>query len=150
MPAYKHILVAVDLSEMSYQILQQAKEIAQLTHADLSIIHVMEHSPLAYGGEFSIPIDANIEQMFEATARNALEKLASKFDIDSKHTHFEMGSVRVEVIKLAKEIKADLIVVATHGHHGIDVILGSRANAILHHAKCDVLAVRVSSPKITN
>jgi universal stress protein A len=72
-----------------------------------------------------------------------LIKLANKFAIDDKHTYFEIGTVRHEVVKLAEKLKADLIVVGTHSHHGIDALLGSRANAILHNAKCDVLAVRV-------
>jgi universal stress protein A len=37
----------------------------------------------------------------------------------------------------------DLIIIGSHGRHGIRILLGSTANAILHSAKCDVLAVRV-------
>ena len=47
------------------------------------------------------------------------------------------------VASLAEELKADLIVVGSHGRHGLALIMGSTANGVLHGAKRDVLAVRV-------
>jgi len=49
------------------------------------------------------------------------------------------------ILRFAREQDIDLIVVGSHGRHGIDVLLGSTANAVLHRAHCDVLAVRVDS-----
>jgi universal stress protein A len=46
-------------------------------------------------------------------------------------------------VRIADENQADLIVVGSHGRHGIKMLLGSTANAVLHHAHCDVLAVRL-------
>ncbi len=40
---------------------------------------------------------------------------------------------------------ADLIVLGTHGRHGLGLILGSTANGVLHGASCDVLAVRIDN-----
>ncbi|PHQ78472.1 MAG: hypothetical protein COB66_08830 [Coxiella sp. (in: Bacteria)] len=48
------------------------------------------------------------------------------------------GSVKIAVSEYAKKIKADLIVVGSHGHGTMDMLLGSRANAILHYAHCDI------------
>lgn len=140
---YKNILLATDLSEISHQITQRAKEIAQDNNAKLSIVHVMEHSPVAYGGEFSIPIDPNLEQSLEANAREALAIVGEEFNIAREDQYVTSGTVKSDVIDLAEKLNIDLIIVGSHGHHGIDVLLGSRANAILHSAKCDVLAVRV-------
>ena len=142
MSAYKHILLATDLSEHSGQIAKKALSIAQECNAQISIIHVIEHSPLAYGGEFSIPIDINLEQTIESNAKEMLNDFAQKYHIPEDHIHISMESVKLAVTSYAEKIHADLIVVGTHGHHGLDFLLGSRANAILHHAKCDVLAVR--------
>ncbi len=140
---YKNILLATDLSDQGSQVAKAAADMAKETHATLSMVHVMEHSPVAYGGEFSIPIDVNLEQTLEAKAREQLEKLGAKYGVAEKNQHLESGSVKLSVCDLAEKIKADLIIVGTHGHHGFDILLGSRANAILHHAKCDVLVVRV-------
>ncbi len=140
---YKHVLLATDLSTQSHLIAERAHDIAQNSNAKLSIIHVLEHSPVAYGGEFSIPIDLNLEQSLESHAREALNKLGSEFNVDGNNLHLESGSVQVAAVDLAEETNVDLIVVGTHGHHGIDLLLGSRANAILHHAKCDVMVIRI-------
>lgn len=143
MAKYKQILLASDLSAQSEYIAERAEKMAKDSNAKLSVIYVMEHSPVAYGGEYSIPIDFNLEETLEKQARESLSKLGEKFNIKPKDRHLESGSIKLAVIDTATEINADLIVVGTHGHHGLDVLLGSRANAILHNAKCDVLVVRV-------
>ena|SRR3990167_5201244 len=139
---YKHILAAVDLSSQSMQVVRNAQSIAAQSNASFDIVHVIEHSPIAYGGEFSIPINMNLEQTIEVQARQSLAALCDKLNISKEHQHVLSGSVKNAVVKLGDELKIDLIVVGTHGHHGIDKLLGSRANAILHAAKCDVLAIR--------
>ena len=143
MTDYNHILLATDLSEKSDYVAEHAKKMAKESGAKLSIVYVMDHSPVAYGGEFSIPIDASLEEILEKQARDTLAKLSSKYEIDNAQQHLANGSVKMAVTETAEEIKADLIIVGTHSHHGLDVLLGSRANAILHRAKCDVLVVRI-------
>jgi len=139
---YKHILFATDLSDNCSLAAKKVREIANRTQSSLDIIHVIENAPAAYGGEFSVPIDLNLEQAIETAAREKLSKQAQELDIPPQHQHIEMGSVKHCVLELAKKLNTDLIVVGTHGHHGLEALLGSRANAILHTAKCDVLAVR--------
>jgi universal stress protein A len=107
------------------------------------MVHVIEMSPVAYGGEFFIPVNINLEQELEAKTRKELAILGERYGIGLKDQYVEMGSVRVAVIELAEKLKTDLIVVGTHGHSGLGILLGSRANAILHYAKCDVLVVRI-------
>ena len=52
-------------------------------------------------------------------------------------------STKEGILGAAKEHGADLIVVGSHGRHGLALLLGSTANAVLHGAPCDVLAVRI-------
>lgn len=140
---YRHILVAVDLAPYSKQVLQQASQLAKTYQASLDVIHVIENAPLVYGGEFSIPLDVNLEQTLEKEARRILQTLCQPFSIAEKNQHVIPGVVKHTVMEFVKKLNIDLIMVGTHGHHGIDKLLGSRANAILHAATCDVLAVRV-------
>ena len=140
---YQHILVAVDLSPVTEQVLARAQEIAKDSKSLLSMVHVMEHSPVAYGGEFSIPVDMNLEQSLEQDVRKEMQKLGQKYGIAPEHQYLESGSVKLAVTDLAQTLHTDLIVTGTHGHHGFDVLLGSRANAILHRAQCDVLVIRI-------
>ncbi len=142
---YKHVLLATDLSANSNDVADSAKKMASGSHTKLSIVHVVEQSPIAYGGEFSVPVDANLEETIEHQAGEALSDLAKQLKVPQDRIHLKVGSVKNEVGKLADEIEADCIVVGTHGRHGIELLLGSNANAILHVAKCDVLAVRVQN-----
>lgn len=141
---YKHILLATDLSEHATEIAKRAHDIAKLMHATLSLGHVLAYTPIAYAGEFSIPLDAEFEIRLEKEAKSQLAKLGKKYDVEKEHQYLVKGSVKLAVTDLAESIKADLIVVGTHSHEGIDKLLGSQANAILHAAKCDVWVIRTN------
>lgn len=80
-------------------------------------------------------------------AEKELNELAEKLGVDEKHRFIEYGSTKNEILRVAKEHKIDLIVTGSHGKHGLSLLLGSTANAILHGAECDVLIVR---PKISH
>lgn len=140
---YKHILVATDLAENCSHLVARAASIAQLTKASISLAHVLPHALVPYAGEFSIPIDAELEATIKKQAKRQLASLGKKHHIDTENQYLLEGSVKVEITELAKKIHADLIVVGTHGHEGIEILLGSQANAILHAAKCDVWVIRI-------
>jgi universal stress protein A len=55
----------------------------------------------------------------------------------------EFGSVKNEVLRVAEEIGADLIVIGSHGRHGLSRLLGSSTSGIVQGAECDVLTIRV-------
>ena len=70
-------------------------------------------------------------------------EFATQLGISEENQHLTFGRPETEIDAIAAEIGADLIVVGSHGRHGIALILGSTANGVLHGAPCDVLAVRV-------
>lgn len=143
---YKHILLATDLSEESEKVATKASNLATRSNAKLSVVHVLEHTPVVFGGgEFSIPLDMSLEEQLTQNIQKALAMLSSRFHIHEENQYIAHGSVKKEIIELADKLKIDLIVVGSHGHSGIEVLLGSVANAILHTAKCDILAVRIKS-----
>jgi len=140
---YKHILLTTDLPADTDKIADHAKSIAEHGKAKLSIVHVVEHTPIVYGGgEFSVPLDINLEEALTEHARKALTKLGKRLGIPEQNQYVETGSIKLAVVKLAGKIGADLIVVGAHGRHGVERLLGATSNAILHAAKCDVLTVR--------
>jgi universal stress protein A len=143
---YKHILIATDLSDDFAIVADTALSMAKRSNSKLSMIHVIEHTPVVYGGgEFSIPLDMNLEEHLTQNVRKALEEVGSRYGINLDNQFVGHGSVKKEVLDLAKQLDVDLIVVGSHGHSGMEILLGSVANAILHSAKCDVLAVRIKS-----
>ena len=146
MSQYNKILVAVDLSEDSAQVAQRGHAIANNNGAELHLIHVIEPLSFAYGGD--IPMDfSGIQDEIHQQATQQLERFAESNGIDQQHQHIVLGRPEVEIHTTAKELGADLIVVGSHGRHGLALILGSTANGVLHGASCDVLAVRVGEDK---
>ena len=142
MALYQHLLVGLDLSDESGKIIQHAKALAKTFSAELSIANVIEPLALSYGGD--IPIELNETQtVIEQHAQKRLGELVSKHGLHDTQTYLPIGSPATELKELAKEIGADLIVVGTHGRHGLALLLGSTSNGVLHGTECDVLAVKV-------
>lgn len=142
MSDYKTILLAVDLSEEAKQVAERARSLAATSAASLHLVHVIEPISFAYGGD--IPMDfSGIQEEIQKQAETQLKAFAQDFEIEQGNQHLLIGRPENEIHSLAKKLAADLIVVGSHGRHGLALILGSTANGVLHGASCDVLAVRV-------
>ena len=144
MKNYEHILLAVDFFESYGAVTGRARDLALKYHAKLSIVHVVDNLPMVdagYGADIPFNMDLTTELMAEAKKR--LGKLAEQLAVAEDSLWLEMGSPKTEIIRVANENKVDLIVVGSHGRHGLGLLLGSTANGVLHHAGCDVLAVRL-------
>ena len=137
---YKHILLATDLHEDVDFILEKVRAIRGYTGAKLSVVHVMEPLP---GYSYAYLGIEDIEEQLVGEAREALAKLGEQLNIPAEYQWIEVGSAKSKILKVAEDIKADLIVCGSHGRHGLSLLLGSTANGILHGAKCDVLTVRL-------
>ncbi len=143
MKTYKHILLAVDLHPECDKItIDRVASLAEIYNAKVSVVHAIEHIH-AYGIAQAYPAVLNFEEQTQRVAREELAKLGIQLNVPTNHQFVEFGSPKAVILEKAAEVKADLIVVGSHGRHGISLLLGSTANAILHHAACDVLAVRV-------
>ncbi len=90
-----------------------------------------------------LPQELEIDQELMKRSKQRLEDLAEKLGIDKSECFVSQGSTRREILRLAKELNTNLIVIGSHGREGIQRLLGSTANAVLHGAPCDVLAVRI-------
>ena len=142
MAGFGHLLLAVDLTEESMPVAERARALADAFGARLSIIHVLEPLSLAYGGD--IPMDlSSVQDQIHDQARAQLAEFARNLSIDPDDQYLIFGRAESEIHRVARCKEADLIVVGSHGRHGIALLLGSTANAVLHGASCDVLAVRV-------
>ena len=142
MGEYKHILVGVDLTMESRVVSSKACALKDAFNCKLSCVHVIEPLSLAYGGD--IPMDlSTIQEQIQDTAKSHLTEFAETLNIEEENSHLIFGRPETEIHTLANEIGADLIVVGSHGRHGLALLLGSTANGVLHGAPCDVLAVRV-------
>jgi universal stress protein A len=144
MENYKHILLAVDFFDNDAVVSNRAQDLADRYQAKLSVIHVVDSMPIINSGYgLDLPFDLDLAAELMAAAKNKLAKLAEQLNISENRTWLEMGSPKQEIIRIANENQVDLIVIGSHGRHGLALLLGSTANAVLHHAQCDVLAVRL-------
>ncbi|MDI3324970.1 universal stress protein [Pontibacterium granulatum] len=146
MSLYGKILLALDLSAECDQLINKAREIASANSAELYLLHVIEPLSFAYGGD--VPMDlTTIQEQLDEHAHSRLNKYAEKIGYPVKEQMVITGHTETEIHRLAKEKAIDLIVVGSHGRHGLALLLGSTANSVLHGATCDVLAVRVHEEK---
>jgi universal stress protein A len=144
MAEYNHILLAVDFDQVE-PVADRAKMLADTYGAALSLVHVVDNMPIpdtGYGGlDPALDLDLTAEMI--AAAKKQLAGLAEKLGVEENRLYVELGSPKLEITRVAEENQADLIVVGSHGRHGLALLLGSTSNGVLHHAKCDVLAVRL-------
>lgn len=142
---YKKVLFATDFDEVGIHAAHKAKKIADENGAPLFLVHVVEPIPAyAYPGFAGF---AEVEVSIREQAEKELSALAKTLGVDAKHRFLEFGSTKNEVLRVAEEQKIDLIVTGSHGKHGLALLLGSTAQAILHGANCDMLIVRPPKEK---
>ncbi len=142
MPNYKRILVAVDLSDEATPVLERARGMAQQHNAELHLVHVVEPLSLAYGGD--IPMDfSGIQEQLQQQSEQSLAEHGERYGVPEANRHLLVGRPEGQIHELSEKLDVDLVIVGSHGRKGLALLLGSTANAVLHGAKCDVLAVRV-------
>jgi universal stress protein A len=144
MANYGKILLAVDFYELNSQMTLRALDVVDKFGSELSIIHVVEPASMSdpvYG--VVMPFDFDLTGQMVEAARVRLAKMAENLGVPRDRQWVEVGSPKAEIVRVAAEQSIDLIVIGTHGRHGIAVLLGSTASSVVHHAGCDVLTVRL-------
>jgi universal stress protein A len=140
-----HILVPIDFSNHSKNALKYAISFAQQFKASIDLIYVVE--PTVYPADFSFGQIGfpNVEEELKVHGNEELEHLIKK-EIGGKviaRKIVRMGKPFYEINQYAQERDIDLIIIATHGHSGMEQILfGSTAEKVVRKAPCPVLVVR--------
>jgi len=144
---YKNILCATDFSSNSQIAADRACELTKQYSAKLNLLHVIEYFPEDRSNVQIAPEDADPKTYRKDQAHTSLLELAANLDCKevSQEILFSTHSAKHEILRFAKERNVDLIVVASHGHHGITSLLGSTANKIVHGASCDVFVVHAQA-----
>jgi len=141
MSVYRHILVGLDLSEESKQVLDRVKTLSD-SDTQVTLLHVQEPLSFAYGGD--IPLDlSEVQSQIEAQAEKRIAEYAEILKGGNVKTRILLGQTTHEMHRYAEDNGVDLIVVGSHGRHGLALLAGSTANGVVHGAGCDVLAVRI-------
>lgn len=140
---YRRVLLCVDFGEDADRVCARAVQLAQLNLAELCLLHVVEHIPIDSVGEFLGPAQVDIHEDMLRAAESRLHRVAERLGVEQARCVVSAGYTRQEIVQHAAAMECDLIVVGSHGRHGLALLLGSTAGAVLQGASCDVLAVRV-------
>ena len=145
----KKVLIALDATDEAEEVLEGATALDPRGSVDFQVVTVI---PPLMGGVSSMdgasfaaswPLREMEETIARETAKNIRERVAG-FGIEPERVAVRIGRPALEIKAYAEEIGANLIVIGSHGRHGIaGVMLGSTANGVLHGSPCDVLTVRV-------
>lgn len=144
-PDIKKVLVPIDFSDYSKSSLRYAVNFAKQFKAEIYLIYVVE--PVIYPPDFSMGQIAipSVSAEWDERAKVELENLA-KTEIPEGikvKTILKNGKPFLEIIDTASEENIDLIIIATHGHSGVEHILfGSTAEKVVRKAPCPVLTLR--------
>jgi nucleotide-binding universal stress UspA family protein len=148
MAEFKTILVPIDFSEHSKNALRYSVDFATVFGARLVLVYVVE--PVIYPsdlgfGQVTIP---SLEEDMQSRGKQEIQRLAEQEIPQSieYETHIRSGKPFIEINRLACECGADLVIIATHGHSGIEqVLFGSTAEKVVRKAPCAVLTLKVQT-----
>lgn len=138
---YQRIIVPVDFSQHTDRVLKQALFMAKRNHSEVIVLNVVDYSWPTDVDKLMQPVD-DVEMRLIEAAREHLDDMLNASGEPCIEKRVSVGRPYEEILKLAEEEKADLIVMGAHGHHGLTGLLGSTTDRIMHRASCDVLVVR--------
>ena len=146
---YKRILVPVDGSSTSFAGLSEALRLARSQKAKLKLLHIVDELMIFSSSEAGINIEPVIESM-KRSGKKILDKaakLAASRGVRPETELWESATARVAevLVARAKRWRADLIVMGTHGRHGVNrLVLGSDAELVVRNSPVPVLLVRAA------
>jgi nucleotide-binding universal stress UspA family protein len=140
------ILLAIDGSKEAELAALRAVDLADATDAELHVVHVGVIPRFLESYPGTLGYERRLYDQIEEESRQRLRELSWRVKLAGGTVagiHLRMGAVDLEIVALAKELQADLIVMGCRGHRGIRrAIEGSISDAVIRHASCPVLVVR--------
>ena len=144
MSIYRHIVLGLDLnSEEEITLIRKAQELAKTFNAELTVVHAIEHIN-SYGIGQAYPGVLEIEEELAKGALAKLNAICAAFNIPPENQVVNIGSTKIVILETVQQKNADLIIIGSHGRHGLALLLGSTADSLLHQSSYDVLALHLS------
>lgn len=144
---YKHLLIAIDGSELAQKALQHGLTLAKALDARVTIVTVSEPWHAYAGGDATMPFP--VKEYQESVAKWALDILATAkknadaAGVDCTTIHIKDDYPADGILTAADKNDCDLIVMASHGRRGLSrLVLGSQANHVVTHSHRPVLICR--------
>ena len=143
----KRVLVPVDFSKSSLKALQYATALASEFGSEIYLVNVVE--PSLVSGDVFVDLAA-LQSTVQRDANRELQILCKNVGVNCQGKVREGGPTH-EIVKEAKEINADLIIIGTHGRTGVPhALIGSVAERVVRLAPCPTLVVREKEHEFIN
>lgn len=139
---FRKVLIAVDDDPIAAQAAEVGMDLARTLNAEVALIHVIDPS-LIFAPEAGIAAD-ELALRAEQDGARLMADFRARLPAATHVLQFiPQGLPGSEIVKAAREWAADLIVIGSHGRHGITrALVGSVADAVMREASCPVLVVR--------
>ncbi len=148
----QRILVPVDFSACSKKALQYAAAFAEQFKARLLVLHVVELYPIDY--VFGVTTDTVESKRLLQRAEAELARVRRQYPNRRRwsiQTSVRLGKPYQEIVKAAREHRAQLVIMGTHGYTGfLHFQLGSTAERVVRAAPCPVLVVRAQEQEFVD
>lgn len=143
MGIYRQIVFGIDLHpNCDFTVARKVQNLAKVFGAELTFVHAVEHIN-TYGIGQAYPSVLDIEDSILEAAKKEMGRLADDLGIPVGSCVVELGSPKAVLFHQVKARQADLLVVGSHGRHGLALLFGSTASNVTHGAECDVMAIRI-------
>jgi nucleotide-binding universal stress UspA family protein len=147
------VVLAIDGSEEASRAAEAAVELCEKTGSELHVVHVGEDFYLTAVTDLDMVTQARVAQEyaeseanFEQIAREVLDAEVEKVEAAGgtvARAHLRVGRADAEIVGLAEEIEAGLVVLGSRGLGGVKrALMGSVSYSVVRHAHCPVLVVR--------
>ena len=158
----KKILIAIDYNPTATSIAESGYSLAKSMNAEVTLLHVvadytyyssLDYSPVLGFDSFSNlgAIQTNTIVELQNAAQDYLGKIKDQLGDESINTIIKEGDTGDAILSAAAELKADIIVMGTHGRRGLDkILMGSVAEKILRHSKVPMFIIPSTEPGATD
>lgn len=154
----KKILVAIDFGQLTKVVIEKARELAQLTNAEICIVHTEEPPavPMGVGANYILfPVNIETEDVYVGSLNEVKEqeKMRTRTRLNEIKVYLEQNGIKAEAVQLsgdiaemilnqAKKTEADLIMVGAHDHGPLyHLFFGSVREALVRSAQCPIMVI---------
>lgn len=147
---YSHLLLAIDFEPASEAVIERARQLRDRLGARLTLLHVVEdvppaidYLPMGASGEILTPGNAELEEELLELARIEMKRLGERLGVEPPERLIRVGPTGRVIEAVADELGVDLVIVGSHGRHGLLGLFGSTARQVLRDPERDVLCVKL-------
>jgi len=140
---FNRVLIALDYDENCQKVAEMGFSMAQIMHAETILLHVINEVPLYYSSYiFASELKVNIDKDLKKSTQEFLDKAKNHLGDKSIITVLKEGDVADNILKTAKQLDIDVIIMGSHSRRWLeDIIMGSQAADVLKNSKIPLLII---------